>query len=385
VTSNTENPARELEVLIEYELAQAGGWIGFDRFMALALYAPNLGYYSARRQPIGLGLGRTPSSDFVTAPQMSPWFSRTLAHSVREALETTSTRDVWEFGAGTGEMAFEILSKLGERIERYTIVDLSAGLKESQRQRLLPFKDKVRWVSELPAAFEGVVLGNEVLDAMPVKLLVKVGSQWFERGVSLENLEHPSGCPWVWSDRKTALRPPIEIDGDSVFEAGATGGEYLTEIHPQAHGFIRTLAERLKKGVIFLIDYGFPEHEYYHPDRSGGTVMCHALHRADTNPLVHVGLKDITAHVNFTGIALSAQEAGLAVLGYTSQAHFLINSGLLPLIIERPVSEKAMAQKLITEHEMGELFKVIALGAGLGDATEWSPMGFSVGDRTHQL
>ncbi len=385
VTSNTENPARELEVLIEYELAQAGGWIGFDRFMALALYAPNLGYYSARRQPIGLGLGRTPSSDFVTAPQMSPWFSRTLAHSVREALETTSTRDVWEFGAGTGEMAFEILSKLGERIERYTIVDLSAGLKESQRQRLLPFKDKVRWVSELPAAFEGVVLGNEVLDAMPVKLLVKVGSQWFERGVSLANLEHPSGCPWVWSDRKTALRPPIEIDGDSVFEAGATGGEYLTEIHPQAHGFIRTLAERLKKGVIFLIDYGFPEHEYYHPDRSGGTVMCHALHRADTNPLVHVGLKDITAHVNFTGIALSAQEAGLAVLGYTSQAHFLINSGLLPLIIERPVSEKAMAQKLITEHEMGELFKVIALGAGLGDATEWSPMGFSVGDRTHQL
>ncbi len=385
VTSNTENPARELEVLIEHEVAQAGGWIGFDRFMALALYAPNLGYYSARRQPIGLGLGRTPSSDFVTAPQMSPWFSRTLAHSVREALETTSTRDVWEFGAGTGEMAFEILSKLGERIERYTIVDLSAGLKESQRQRLLPFKDKVRWVSELPAAFEGVVLGNEVLDAMPVKLLVKVGSQWFERGVSLANLEHPSGCPWVWSDRKTALRPPIEIDGDSVFEAGATGGEYLTEIHPQAHGFIRTLAERLKKGVIFLIDYGFPEHEYYHPDRSGGTVMCHALHRADTNPLVHVGLKDITAHVNFTGIALSAQEAGLAVLGYTSQAHFLINSGLLPLIIERPVSEKAMAQKLITEHEMGELFKVIALGAGLGDATEWSPMGFSVGDRTHQL
>ena len=385
MTSNTENPARELEVLIEHEVAQAGGWIGFDRFMALALYAPNLGYYSARRQPIGLGLGRTPSSDFVTAPQLSPWFSRTLANSVREALDTTSTRDVWEFGAGTGEMAFEILSELGERIERYTIVDLSAGLKESQRQRLLPFKDKVRWVSELPAAFEGVVLGNEVLDAMPVKLLVKVGSQWFERGVSLANLEHPSGCPWVWSDRKTALRPPIEIDGDSVFEAGATGGEYLTEIHPQAHGFIRTLAERLKKGVIFLIDYGFPEHEYYHPDRSGGTVMCHALHRADTNPLVHVGLKDITAHVNFTGIALSAQEAGLAVLGYTSQAHFLINSGLLPLIIERPVPEKAMAQKLITEHEMGELFKVIALGAGLGDATEWSPMGFSVGDRSHQL
>jgi len=137
--------------------------------------------------------------------------------------------------------------------------------------------------------------------------------------------------------------------------------------------------------VIFLIDYGFPEHEYYHPDRAGGTVMCHELHRADPNPLVQVGLKDITAHVNFTGIALSAQDAGLEVLGYTSQAHFLINSGLLPLIIDRPVSEKAMAQKLITEHEMGELFKVMALGAGFGEAMDWSPMGFAVGDRSHQL
>ena len=385
VTSTTDHPARELQGLIEREVAQAGGWIGFDRFMALALYAPNLGYYSARGEPIGLGLGRTPSSDFVTAPQMSPWFSRTLASSVREALDKTSTREVWEFGAGTGEMAFELLSVLGERIDRYTVVDLSAGLKETQRQRLLPFKDRVRWVTELPAAFEGVVLGNEVLDAMPVKLLVNVGFEWFERGVSLGPTDSPSGGPWVWSDRKTALRPPIEIDFDGGAEVGAMGREYLTEIHPQAHAFIGTLAERLKKGVIFLIDYGFPEHEYYHPDRSGGTVMCHELHRADPNPLVQVGLKDITAHVNFTGIALSAQDAGLEVLGYTSQAHFLINSGLLPLIIDRPVSEKAMAQKLITEHEMGELFKVMALGAGLGEAMDWSPMGFSVGDRSHQL
>jgi len=387
VTPNRESSAHELEMLIKREISQAGGWIGFDRFMELALYAPNLGYYSARREPIGLGLGLggRPSSDFVTAPQMSPWFSRTLAKSVLEALDKTSTREVWEFGAGTGEMAFEILSVLGERIERYTIVDLSAGLKEAQRERLLPFKDKVNWVSELPQAFEGVVLGNEVLDAMPVKLLVKVGAEWFERGVSLEDKAHSGGYSWVWSDRRTALRPPLDINcGDGVDQAGHSQ-EYLTEIHPQANAFVCTLAERLKKGVIFLIDYGFPEHEYYHPDRSGGTVMCHELHRSDSNPLAHVGLKDITAHVNFTGIALSAQDAGLAVLGYTSQAHFLINSGLLPLIVERPVAEKAMAQKLITEHEMGELFKVIALGAGMDDGLEWSPMGFSVGDRSHQL
>jgi SAM-dependent MidA family methyltransferase len=157
--------------------------------------------------------------------------------------------------------------------------------------------------------------------------------------------------------------------------------DYLTEIHPQAEAFIRTLADRLQQGAVFLIDYGFPEREYYHPQRHMGTVMCHHLHRADGNPLVHVGAKDITAHVNFTGIAMAAQDAGMQVLGYTSQAHFLINSGLLPPLAEASLAERAMAQKLITEHEMGELFKVIALGVG----EPWEPMGFVQGDRSHAL
>jgi len=177
---------------------------------------------------------------------------------------------------------------------------------------------------------------------------------------------------FAWADRPTSLRPPLAIEGKH---------DYLTEIHTQAEAFVHTLAERLTAGAVFLLDYGFPEREYYHPQRHMGTVMCHRLHRADPDPLSDVGDKDITAHVNFTGIALAAQAAGLQVLGYTSQAHFLINSGLLEPLASAPLPERTMAQKLITEHEMGELFKVIALGVG----EPWEPLGFARGDRSHTL
>ena len=222
---------------------------------------------------------------------------------------------------------------------------------------------------EWPEQMAGVVLGNELLDAMPVQLLVRKDRVWHERGVVAQiQADHP----WAWSDRVTTLRPPIDIEGEH---------DYLTEIHPQAEAFVRTLAQRLSAGAVFLLDYGFPEREYYHPQRHMGTLMCHQGHRSDTNPLVDVGDKDITAHVNFTSVAVSAQEAGLEVLGYTSQARFLINCGLVELLEQASWGERAMAQKLLTEHEMGELFKVIALGAG----AVWSPMGFTQGDRTHTL
>jgi SAM-dependent MidA family methyltransferase len=178
--------------------------------------------------------------------------------------------------------------------------------------------------------------------------------------------------PWAWSDRPTDLRPPVPIDGEH---------DYLTEIHPQAEAFVRTLAERMERGAAFLIDYGFPEREYYHPQRHMGTLMCHQGHQSDPDPLAAVGTKDITAHVNFTGVALAGQEAGLSVLGYTSQARFLINSGLVELLEGASLPERAMAQKLLTEHEMGELFKVLALGVG----EPWEPLGFAQGDRTHTL
>ena len=362
-------PAVALMTLLRRQIAQAGGWLPFDRFMAQALYAPGLGYYAN-----GLPkLGRMPESgsDFVTAPELSPWFGRTLAQQVAQALTVTGTDEVWEFGAGTGALALQLLDALGERVRHYTIVDLSGSLRARQRETLAAHAHKVHWVDALPDALRGVVVGNEVLDAMPVQLLVRTGGVWHERGVVWREGAAPG---LAFEDRATERRPPIDIEGTH---------DYLTEIHPQAEAFLATLAERLRAGgagAVFLIDYGFPEAEYYHPQRHMGTLMCHQGHRADGDPLSDVGAKDITAHVNFTGVALAAQDAGLHVLGYTSQGRFLLNCGLPALLEEASFAERHMAQKLITEHEMGELFKVIALGTQV-----WEPLGFDAGDRTHTL
>ncbi|MDB5886197.1 MAG: hypothetical protein JWR74_2368 [Polaromonas sp.] len=353
--------------LIAENIARQGGWIGFDEFMAQALYTPGLGYYANDSQKFGLMPGRS-GSDFVTAPELSPRFGQALARQAQQALLESETDEIWEFGAGSGALAQQVLDALGERVGRYTIVDLSSTLRERQRERLSAHAGKVRWVTELPACMRGVVLGNEVLDAMPVKLLARVNGAWHERGVAVHEgrLLH--------ADISTGLRPPLEVAGTH---------DYLTEIHPQAEGFVRTLADRLQAGVVLLLDYGFPEHEYYHPQRSMGTVMCHRAHLSDGDPLSGVGDKDITAHVNFTGLALAAQDAGLEVLGYTSQGRFLLNCGLLDGMDRAPPAERGMVQKLVNEHEMGELFKVMAFGAK--GSNVWAPMGFAAGDRLHTL
>ncbi|MEO6016451.1 MAG: SAM-dependent methyltransferase [Polaromonas sp.] len=355
-----------LQSHIEKAITDAGGWLGFDEFMALALYALEGGYYAGDLPKFGLM--PEGGSDFVTAPELSPHFGRALARQVGQALAATSTQEIWEFGAGSGALAQQLLQALGPQVTRYTIVDLSGSLQARQRERLAAFGDRVQWLTELPATLRGVVLGNEVLDAMPVKLLSRQGMRWHERGVIVHDGR------FAWADQPTPLRPPFEVEG---------GHDYLTEIHPQAEAFVATLADRLAAGAVFLIDYGFPEHEYYHPQRSMGTVMCHRGHLADVDPLADVGSKDITAHVNFTGIALAGQEAGLQVLGYTSQARFLFNCGLLDGMENASLPERVMVQKLVNEHEMGELFKVIAFGAA-GDAP-WQPMGFVQGDRMHTL
>ncbi|HEX3139432.1 MAG TPA: SAM-dependent methyltransferase, partial [Rhizobacter sp.] len=337
VSNESASVSGALSSLIQRAIARQGGWLPFDRFMAMALYAPGLGYYANDSRKFGLMPAS--GSDFVTAPELSPLFGRALARQLAQALQASGSREVWEFGAGSGALAEQLLSELGAAVTRYTIVDLSGSLRERQRERLARFGGVVQWVDGLPDAFSGVVVGNEVLDAMPVQLLHFDDSQWFERGV----VAHEAG--FAWADRPTELRPSHE----GPFLPGT-----VTEIHPQAEAFIATLADRLQRGAAFFIDYGFPEAEYYHPQRSGGTLMCHRAHLADTDPLVDLGLKDITAHVNFTAIALAAQNAGLEVLGYTTQAHFLVNCGLAGLMQQAAdLRITVPAQTLLLEHEMG--------------------------------
>lgn len=353
-----------LAALIREDIARQGGWVPFDRFMAAALYEPGLGYYAHG----GLKFGRMPSSgsDFVTAPELSPAFGRALARQVLQALEASGTDEVWEFGAGSGALAGQLLDACGPRLARYTVVDLSASLRERQQQRLAAHSPRVTWADRLPDRFSGVVIGNEVLDAMPVRLLHWDGARWWERGVGV------AGDRFVFADRPTGQTPPVT----GPFPPGT-----VTEIHPQAEAFIASLADRLDRGALFFIDYGFPESEYYHPQRTGGTLLCHRAHRVDGDPLTDVGLKDITAHVNFTGIALAGQSAGLNVVGYATQGRFLLNCGLLDDLRAADAREVALAQKLVTEHEMGELFKVIAFARD----PSFEPLGFARGDRTHTL
>lgn len=350
------------------------GWLPFDQFMASALYTPGLGYYSNSAQQFGT-LPQS-GSDFITAPELSPLFGQAFAQQLQQALHASGSAEIWEFGAGSGALAASILTALGHRLERYVIIDLSATLREQQRQTIArhapEHAHRVQWLDMLPDAVQGVVIGNEVLDAMPVKLLHRHAGKWFERGV----IFHAFDEVFAWEDRPTALRPPVEIEDE---------GDYLTELGLQAQGFMRTLGEHMTCGAAFFIDYGFPEREFYHPQRSMGTLMCHHQHQADSDPLTNVGHKDITAHVDFTGVALAAQDAGFTVLGYTSQARFLFNCGLLNLMPKgddtTALKIRSASLKLVTEHEMGEIFKVIAFTKGC----DFDAIGFVDGDRTHTL
>ena len=353
--------------LVGAAIDTADGWISFSRFMAMVLYAPGLGYYASGRTVFGRGPAS--GSDFITAPELSPLFARVLARQVRQALDASGSDDVWEFGAGSGALAAGLMSELGHRVGRYSIVEVSAPLRERQRAATSAFGERVRWLEALPESLDGVVVGNEVLDAMPVELVHFDGAAWLERGV----VRSASGSGFTWADRPSDKRPPV----DDAFPAGST-----TELHAQAEAFVATLADRLGRGAIFLVDYGFPEHEYYHPQRSGGTLMCHRAHRANTDPLVDIGLKDITAHLDFTALALVGQSAGLDVVGYTSQARFLLDCGFAELLASASLRERVDAAKLVHEHEMGELFKVLAFAKGLPG---FAPIGFASGDRRHRL
>ncbi len=351
-----------------------GGWWPFDRFMHAALYTPGLGYYTGDAGGRRIfGASAASGSDFTTAPEMSPYFGRSVAVQLRQLLEAVDGHSIWEFGAGSGALAEQLLDALGERVRRYTIIDVSGSLQARQAERLARFGHRVRWASALPDTFDaGVIVGNEVLDAMPVKRLAFDGTAWFERGVSLDEGLGTDGT-LIEADQPTTLRPPC-ADG---FEAGA-----VTEIHQVAQAFVATLAERMRACAALFIDYGFPEAEYYHPQRAGGTLMCHQGHRSDTNPLIDVGAKDITSHLDFSALALAAQDAGAQVLGYTSQGRFLLECGMIDMLNDADLRARNAAHRLMAEHEMGELFKVLLFARGL-DAID--AVGFAHGDRSHRL
>lgn len=354
-----------------------GGWISFARWMHEALYAPGLGYYAAGLAKLAtrdtIHAPEAAVGDFVTAPELSPAFGFTVARQIAQILRHRPHLAVLEFGAGSGQLAHDVLTALAEQNchPTYYILEVSADLRERQRAHLSAWQSQVQWLDTLPHAFEGVVLANEVLDAMPVHLVgwASDGSV-FERGVAWQEQQ------FVWQDRAandaltralSAKMPPLP--------------GYVTEINLAAQAWVGQVSDWLKCGVALLIDYGFTEREYYHPQRKEGTLMCHIQHRSHANALILPGLQDITAHVDFSAMASAAYDAGLDVMGYTSQARFLLNAGLLDILPGLEPGAQTGIDKLISEAQMGELFKVLAIGRGI----DIELAGFTRSDRRHQL
>ena len=363
--------------LIHHDILRQGGWIPFSRFMELALYAPGMGYYSAGARKFGA------AGDFVTAPEISSLFGRTLARQLVEIM-AQSTPHIIELGAGSGKLAVDILGELEQQNslpERYDILEVSADLRERQQAllqaRLPHLINRVHWLDALPDSISGVLVANEVLDALPVHLVRWTDANIVERGVASE------GENFVWQERlpeSSMLREiaqQIKVPDDT-----------LSDVSLAARGLVSSLSERLHQGVLLFIDYGFGAREYYHPQRTQGTLMCHYRHHAHDDPFFLPGLQDITAHVDFTAVAEAAIDAGLHLYGYTTQAYFLINGGITGLLAETdsenvrdylPLS--AQLQKLTSPAEMGELFKIIALGKGVN-----MPLcGFVSGDKSRLL
>ena len=366
------------------EIAVAGGWIGFDRFMELTLYAPAMGYYSGGAHKFGA------AGDFVTAPEMTPLFGQTLAAQAAQVM-ALSAPQIIEVGAGSGRLAADLLLELEQRgalPERYAILELSGELRERQcqaiGQRAPHLRDRVIWLDHLPEHFDGLLLANELLDAMPVHLMVwqEVWQEEaiFERGVAWENEA------FVWRDRPATGR--VLERAQALAEEYSLPPGYVGEIHLAAADWVASWGAILGKGALLLIDYGFPGHEYYHPQRDTGTLMCHYRHQAHTDPFFLPGLQDITSHIDFTALAESGFNAGLEVLGYTTQAVFLLNCGLPEVLARisaddpaRYLPQAQAAQKLLSPAEMGELFKVIALGKAIGEPL----LGFAQGERSATL
>ena len=372
-----EHSARVVEA-VRTEIGRSGGWISLARYMQIVLYAPGLGYYVAGARKFGAG------GDFVTAPETTGLFAQALAAQVAPILAATAAREIVEFGAGSGALAADMLNALATLDALpscYSILEVSPDLRERQRAhiaRVAPgHAARVEWLDVLPAAIDGCVVMNEVLDAVPPHLIVRRNGRWLERGVTC-------GVVLEWKDRPR--------DDESLRTLAAArfppAGDFASEINPAAEALVEDVGRRMSGGALLVIDYGFPQLEYYHPQRSEGTLMGHFRHHAHANPFLWPGLSDLTAHVDFTAIALAGERAGLQVAGFAPQAAFLLGCGILDHLrdIGDPASveylrEAAAVHKLTSPAEMGELFKVLALAKS--DDIRWP--GFAVADRSHRL
>jgi SAM-dependent MidA family methyltransferase len=364
--------SRALLDRIAAELAAHGNWMSFAHFMQRALYEPGLGYYAAGSEAIGA------PGDFVTAPELSPLFARCLARQAAELLEPGDA--VLEFGAGTGALAATLtqaLAELGCGDVPYLILETSPALRARQRERVAT---GARWIEALPRGFRGVMIANEVVDAMPVHTLTWTQAGIAERGVCANEGE------LAWCER--AAQGEVIAAAREIEVVLPPSGRYESELALAARAWMRSVAESLEHGALIVIDYGFPRHEYYHPQRSTGTLMCHYRHRAHGDPFYLPGLQDISAHVDFSALADAARAGGLDVLGYTGQAQFLVNCGITELLAQTDAADArryaplaSAANRLLSPAEMGELFKVLAVGRGV----KRSLAGFAQGDRAHAL
>lgn len=347
-----------LKDLILSKIKASGGKIPYSLYMELALYAPGLGYYANGLPKFG------PQGDFITAPELSPLFGKCVSHAIQDFSH------ILEFGAGTGILAKTILDN-HKNIEKYFILEISSELQDRQKTLLKDYGDKVSWLTELPAEpFTGVILANEVIDAFPATKFLWNDNKVHEYFVA----EHQGELVWHIDESS---------DNNINIFVGSLNlpNHYTSEIHLNVKLWIKNISNILKSGLILILDYGFPRHEFYHPERSEGTIMCHHQHRAHSDPLYKPGEQDITAHVDFTALAEAAVENNLDLSGYTSQAAFLLENKILDFADKNNAADAHAIKLLTLPTEMGELFKVMAI------TKQWDKpiTGFNLQDRRYRL
>ena len=374
--------SRRLCDRVREEIETCGGAISFRRYMEMALYEPGLGYYSAGARKFG------PAGDFTTAPELSDLYSRCIARQCEEIIAGCNDAFIMELGAGSGAMASAVLTQLEQRgclPQQYLILETSADLRQRQQQLLAAnhadYYSRIVWLDRLPSqAFEGVILASEVVDALPVHRIVFEADRIWELSVVCE-----SGN---FTCKKTTPEASLLAHAQKLRDdlGLAVPASYTTEINPELEAWLASICAPLQRGVMLIIDYGYPRREYYHPQRCNGTLKCHYRHRVHDDPFFYPGLQDITASVDFTGVALAAVAAGLDVAGYTTQAYFLIACGLGEMLNddadEYTRLQRTQQAKLLTlPGEMGEQFKAIALGKNYPHPLR----GFSVNDQRSRL